>query len=87
MGSRANRPAVDAEIDSMLAERLTPQEHRMWWHAEHALLSGLTAKEALDAGERQAVINVAQLRRDAGPQQSVITEERATEILERLGES
>ena len=71
----------------MLADRLTPQEHRMWWHAEHALLRGLTAKEALDAGERQAVIKVARIQRGSGPQQAVITQERATEILERLEES
>ena len=56
----------------------------MWWHAEHALFHGLTAKEALDAGERPAVIKAAELRPGAGPQKPVITEERATEILARL---
>ena len=85
--ARPKRPSVDAEIDGVLAEHLTPGDHRIWWHAEHALLHGLTAKEALDAGERRAVIKAARLRPGAGPQEPVITEARATEIRERLPRS
>lgn len=56
------RPTVDSEVDDLLRENLSPVDHRSWWDAEHALLGGITACEALAAGERPAVVAAARVR-------------------------
>ena len=81
---RGKRPRVDREIDALLRERLSPIAHRSWWHAEHALLSGITAREALAAGERQAVKTAASLRPGGPPPDPLLSPVRAGEITVEL---
>jgi hypothetical protein len=72
---------MDPEIDALLAEHFSPSEHHLWWDAEHVLLHGLTAREALEAGERDALIRAAQIAPGKGPHEPVISETTAQEIL------
>jgi hypothetical protein len=50
---------VDERIDRELSRRLSPQQHRYFWAAEAQALGGMTPYEALLAGEREAVIELA----------------------------
>jgi hypothetical protein len=72
------RPQVDPEIDSALAELLSPKQHQDFYDAEAADLSGLTPREAVAAGRRDAVLAlIDQAGAGAGP---FISREDAQEI-------
>jgi hypothetical protein len=58
---RQVRPEIDAQIDALLARRYSATEHQLWWDGEHTMLSGLTAREAVAAGEREAVLLAAEI--------------------------
>lgn len=77
----APRPTVHLQIDSMLEAKFSPADHRLWWDAEHQLLSGLTAREALTAGEVDAVHAAASVQVGSAPSEPFISQERANEIL------
>jgi hypothetical protein len=73
---------VDVEIDGILAQHFVPADHRLWWDAEHVLLGGLTAREALAGGERDAVLAAARTVPKAGViHEPLLSETRAEEIL------
>lgn len=59
MAARKPRPVIDERIDRELSSRLSPQQHRYFWGAEAPALGGMTPYEALLAGEREAVLELA----------------------------
>jgi hypothetical protein len=65
---------VDPEIDALLAQHFVPSDRRLWWDAEHVLLGGLTAREALAAGERHAVVEAARITPGTGPHEPFLPE-------------
>lgn len=79
------RPSVDDRVDEILAEHLSPQHHRMWWMAEASALGGMTPFEALKAGQREAVIELALGMPGSDPAIALIGREQANDMLERLG--
>jgi hypothetical protein len=85
MARRGDRPAIDDRVDAILAERLSPAQHRLWWEAEGKVLGRLTPLEALWAGEREAVIELA-LGRPGAADLSVplISDARAAAIFARM---
>jgi hypothetical protein len=85
MTRRGDRPTIDQRVDAILAERMSPAQHRLWWEAEGEMLSRLTPLEALWAGEREAVIELA-LGRPGAAEVSVplISDARAAEIFTRI---
>lgn len=59
MPSPGRRPEVDRAIDQLLRTRLSAAHHRAWWDAEAAAFSGLSPREALAIGRRDAVVRLA----------------------------
>jgi len=59
VAARKPRPVIDERIDRELSRRLTPQQHRYFWAAEAPALGGMTPYEALLAGKREAVLELA----------------------------
>jgi len=84
MVPRGVRPKVDERIDAMLAERMSPAQHSLWWEAEGEMLGRLTPLEALSAGEREAVIELALGRPGADSSVPLISDPNAAEIFNRL---
>ena len=80
MTSRGARPEFDERIDAILAARFSPAQHRSWWEAEGLMLGRLTPLEALRAGEREAVIELAMGRPGADWSVPLISDARAAEI-------
>jgi hypothetical protein len=80
MPSRATRPRVDERIDTILAARMSPVQHELWWQAEGEMLGGLTPLEALQAGEREPVIELALGRPGADWRVPLISDARAAQI-------
>ena len=54
------RPQVDERVDALLAERLSAADHQAFWTAEAPTLGGFTPAEALEAGFREEVLDLAQ---------------------------
>jgi hypothetical protein len=76
---------LDARVDGILAERFSPRDHRMWWLAEFQELGGMTPYEALAAGRREAVIEIALGRPGADREIALISREEADQLLAQLG--
>jgi hypothetical protein len=81
VGRRGTRPEFDERVDAVLAAKMSPAQHRLWWEAEGAMLGGLTPLEALRAGEREAVIELAIGRPGADWRVPLISDQRAADIL------
>jgi hypothetical protein len=77
-------PGSTSELDAILAERMSPAQHRLWWEAEGEMLGRLTPLEALWAAEREAVIELALGRPGADWSVPLISDAQADEIFERL---
>jgi hypothetical protein len=84
MASRGVRPEIDERIDAILAERMSPAQHCLWWEAEGEMLGRLTPREALWAGEREAVIELALGRPGADWSVPLISDAHAAEIFTRI---
>jgi hypothetical protein len=82
----APRPAIDERTDDELSRRLSPQDHRFFWCAEAEALGGLTPYEALLAGEREAVIELAMGRPGADTTAPLISADAGARMLAALGE-
>jgi hypothetical protein len=85
MPPRSLRPAVDDRIDGVLSSRLSPQHHRMFWYAESDALGGTTPYEALLAGRREAVLELAIGRPGADLSTALISSDEGREIRRRHG--
>ena len=85
MAARKPRPAVDERIDRELARRLNPQQHRYFWCAEAPALGDMTPYEALLAGEREAVLELAMGRPGADPTIPLISSEEGARMRAALG--
>jgi hypothetical protein len=86
MPARKPRPAVDERIDRELSRRLVPQQHRYFWCAEAPALGGMTPYEALLAGEREAVLELAMGRPGADATVQLISSEEGARMRAALGE-
>jgi hypothetical protein len=86
MAARKLRPAIDERIDSELSLRLLPQQHRCFWCAEAPALGGMTPYEALLAGQREAVLELAMGRPGADMTIPLISSEQGARMLAALGE-
>lgn len=86
MAVRKPRPAVDERIDRELSRRLVPQQHRYFWWAEAPALGGMTPYEALLAGEREAVLELAVGRPGADATIPLISSEEGARMRAALGE-
>jgi hypothetical protein len=80
------RPAVDERIDRELRRRLIPRQHRYFWVAEAPALGGMTPYEALLAGEREAVLELAMGRPGADATIQLISSEEGARLRAALGE-
>jgi hypothetical protein len=85
MAARKPRPAVDERIDRELARRLNPQQHRYFWCAEAPALGDMTPYEALLAGEREAVLELAMGRPGADLAIPLISSEEGARMRVALG--
>ena len=85
MAARKPRPAVDERIDRELARRLNPQQHRYFWCAEAPALGDMTPYEALLAGERDAVLELAMGRPGADLTIPLISSEEGARMRAALG--
>ena len=85
MGARKPRPAIDERIDRELSRRLGPQQHRFFWCAEAPALGGMTPYEALLAGERAAVLELAMGRPNADTTFRLISTEEGERMRAALG--
>jgi hypothetical protein len=85
MPRRALRPTVDERIDGVLSSRLSPQHHRLFWYAESEALGGATPYEALLAGRREAVLELAMGRPGADRSIALISSDEGDEIRRRHG--
>jgi hypothetical protein len=86
MAPRKPAPAVDEQIDRELSRRLAPEQHRYFWWAEAPALGGLTPYEALLAGRREAVLELALGRPGADTALPLISAEKATRMRAALGD-
>jgi hypothetical protein len=86
VGTRKPRPTIDARIDDELSRRLSPQDHRYFWHGEAEALGGLTPYEALVAGEREAVIELAMGRPGADTTTPLISPDAGARMLAALSD-
>jgi hypothetical protein len=86
MASRKPRPVVDERIDRELGRRLSPQQHRYFWWAEAPALGGMTPYEALLAGEREAVLELAMGRPGADTTRALISHEEGARMRAALGD-
>jgi hypothetical protein len=85
MATRKLRPELDERIDRELSSRLSPQQHRWFWCAEAAALGGMTPYEALVAGEREAVLELAMGRPVADPTIQLISSEEGARLRAAIG--
>jgi hypothetical protein len=85
VGTHKPRPTIDERIDDELSRRLSPQDHRYFWHGEAEALGGLTPYEALLAGEREAVIELAMGRPGADTTTPLISPDAGARLLAALG--
>src|SRR5918992_1141429 len=85
MAARKPRPAIDERIDRELSRRLGPQQHRFFWCAEAPALGGMTPYEALLAGERAAVLELAMGRPNADTTIRLISTEEGERMRAALG--
>jgi hypothetical protein len=65
---------------------LVPQQHRCFWWAEAPALGGMTPYEALLAGEREAVLELAMRRPGADATIHLISSEEGARMRAALGE-
>jgi hypothetical protein len=86
MAARKPRPVVDERIDRELSRRLSPQNHRYFWWAEAPALGGMTPYEALLAGEREAVLELAVGRPGADTTTALISCEEGARMRAALGD-
>jgi hypothetical protein len=86
IGTAEPRLAIDERIDGELSRRLSPQDHRYFWCAESEALGGMTPYEALLAGEREAVTEVAQGRPGADTATPLISADAGARMLAALGD-
>ena len=85
MPARKPRPAIDERIDRELSRRLDPRQHRYFWCAEAPALGGMTPYEALLAGEREAVLELAMGRPGADTTIRLISSEEGERMRAALG--
>jgi hypothetical protein len=85
VGTRKPRPAIDARIDDELSRQLSPQDHRYFWCGEADALGGLTPYEALLAGEREAVIELAMGRPGVDTTTPLISADAGARLRAALG--
>jgi hypothetical protein len=85
VGTPKTRPAIDARIDDELSRRLSPHDHRCFWCGEAEALGGLTPYEALLAGEREAVIELAMGRPGADTAAPLISPAAGARVRAALG--
>jgi hypothetical protein len=86
MAAREPRPAVDERIDRELSRKLTPQQHRYFWWGEAPALGGMTPYEALLAGKREEVLELAAGRPGADTRVQLISAEDGARMREALGD-
>jgi hypothetical protein len=85
MAARKPRPAIDERIDRELSRRLDPRQHRYFWCAEAPALGGMTPYEALLAGEREAVLELATRRPGVDATIRLISTEEGDRMRAALG--
>jgi hypothetical protein len=86
VAAREPRPAIDERIDRELSRRLVPRQHRYFWGAEAPALGGMTPYEALLAGEREAILELALGSPGADPTTQLISSEEGARLRAALGE-
>ena len=86
MTAQRPRPLVDESIDRELSRRLSPQEHRYFWWGEAATLGGMTPYEALLAGKREAVMELAMGRPGADTTVALISDDEGARLRAALGD-
>jgi hypothetical protein len=85
VGVRKLRPAIDERMDGELSRRLSPRDHRYFWCGEAPALGGMTPYEALLAGQREAVIELAMGRPAADATTPLISPRAGARMLATLG--
>jgi hypothetical protein len=86
VGTSKPRPKIDERIDAELSRRLSPQDHRWFWCGEAPALGGMTPHEALLAGEREAVMELAMGRPGDDTTAPLISPDTGTQMLAALGD-
>jgi len=84
MVPRGVRPKVDEASMRSSPSAYRQPNTRLWWKAEGEMLGRLTPLEALSAGEREAVIELALGRPGADSSVPLISDPNAAEIFNRL---